>query len=32
MDPDKTQGESGKTAGNYFVSYTDDLKDTLVWY
>ena len=32
MDPDKTQNESGKTAGSYFVTYTDDLKDTLIWY
>ena len=32
MDPDKTQNESGKTTTNYFVTYTDDLKDAIVWF
>jgi thiamine biosynthesis lipoprotein len=32
MDQNKTQGETGKTAGSYFVAYTDDLESTLIWY
>lgn len=32
MDPDKAQNETGKTEGSYFVTYTDDIKDDLIWY
>ena len=32
MDPDKMQNETGKTTGSYFVTYTDDIKDTIIWY
>lgn len=31
-NPNKTQNESGRITGNYFVTYTDDLENALIWY
>lgn len=31
MDPDKSQDEDGKESGDYFITYTDGLKDNLTF-
>lgn len=31
MDPEKTQGENGRTAGDLFVVYTENLEDRILW-